>query len=320
MPAYSRLTREQRYTIETMHRNGSQQKDIAQTIGMHPSSVSRELRRLGEKHRYSCLKAQRHAEERFSAGKRCDTQLLTLAESKLCEEQWSPQQISAWMKINDHGTISHETIYQHVYRDKKAGGVLHTHLRHRCKSYRKRGSERERRGQLKDQIMIDQRPAIVDERTRLGDWEMDTVIGQPGGPVLVTMVERFSRYTLISLSTNKEAAAVGGSILESMGEHRDKVLTMTYDNGKEFAMHKMISEILKAEAFFAHPYHSWERGLNENTNGLIRQYFPKGTDFSKITAEQVRAVEMKLNRRPRKCLDYQTPHDIFHQPPIALAA
>src|SRR5690606_9849847 len=149
------------------------------------------------------------------------------------EEQWSPEQISGWMAREGHGSVSHETIYQHVYRDKAAGGDLHTSLRHRCKSYRKRGSERERRGQLKDQTMIDARPAVVEERSRIGDWEMDTVIGRPGGPVLVTMVERVSRYTLIALAASREAVEVGAAILEAMGRHRDQVLTMTYDNGKE---------------------------------------------------------------------------------------
>lgn len=321
MPIYSRLTREQRYTIEAMSRNGSQQKEIAEAIGKHPSTVSRELRRLGRDRDYCFLDAQRDANGRKHGGKCCDPELLALAASKLREEQWSPEQISAWIKREGHGGLSHETIYRHVYHDKAAGGDLHRHLRHRCKSYRKRGAERERRGRLKDQVMIDQRPAIVDERSRIGDWEMDTVIGRPGGPVLVTMVERVSRYTLIAIAASRDATEVGAAILTSMGEHRRKVLTKTYDNGKEFALHKLLAEILEAEAYFAHPYHSWERGLNENTNGLIRQYFPKGTDFAKVTAGQVKEVEIKLNRRPRKCLDYRTPHDIFNSPPpVAMAA
>jgi len=321
MPTYSRLTREERYTIDAMNRNGSQQKEIAAVIGKHPSTVCRELRRLGMDRDYCFLDAQRDADRRMNGGKCSDSKLLALAVSKLREEQWSPEQISAWMKREGHGELSHETIYRHVYRDKAAGGDLHLHLRHRCKSYRKRGAERERRGRLKDQVMIDQRPAIVGERSRIGDWEMDTVIGRPGGPVLVTMVERVSRYTLIAISASRDATEVGAAILSAMGEHRGKVLTQTYDNGKEFALHKLLAEILGAEAYFAHPYHSWERGLNENTNGLIRQYFPKGTDFAKVTAGQVKEVEMKLNRRPRKCLDYRTPHDIFNSPPpVALAA
>jgi len=169
--------------------------------------------------------------------------------------------------------------------------------------------------------MIDLRPPVVDERSRIGDWEMDTVIGRPGGPVLVTMVERFSRFTLIGLAASKEALEVSSAIIEATRGHRDKMLTTTNDNGKEFALHQLLAKILGADAYFAHPYHSWERGLNENTNGLIRQYFPKGTDFSNVSRHQIQAVQVKLNSRPRKCLDYQTPTDIFHEPlPIALAA
>ncbi len=321
MPTYSRLTREQRYTIEVMNCNGSSQKEIAETIGKHPTTVCRELRRVGLRSVYCHRSAQREAEQLQRGGKRVDAALLSYAADRLREEQWSPEQISAIMKREGRGSVSHETIYQHIYRDQAMGGDLHAHLRHRIKSYRKRGSGRELRGRLKDQVMIDQRPKVVDERMRLGDWEMDTVIGRPGGPVLVTMVERFSRYTVIRLASSKEALAVSAAIISGLKEHRDKVLTKTYDNGKEFAHHKLVAEILEAEAYFAHPYHSWERGLNENTNGLIRQYFPKGTDFTTITAAQVAEVEMKLNRRPRQCLDYQNPNDIFHStPPIALAA
>lgn len=321
MPRYSRLTREKRYTIEVMIRNGRSQKEIAATINVSGSTVSRELRRDGmSRDAYQCCRAEHHARSQPWRGYRVPGSLLSQVEEKL-SMQWSPQQISRTFLRRGIGSVSHETIYQHVYRDKRRGGGLHVHLRHRCKSYRKRGEGRERRGRLKDQVMIDQRPAVVDERSRLGDWEMDTVIGKPGGPVLVTMVERRSRYTLIALAGSKDSAEVGGAILGAMKEHRDKVLTMTYDNGKEFALHKLLGELLGAEAYFAHPYHSWERGLNENTNGLIRQYFPKGGDFRDLTPEQVGAVQDKLNSRPRKCLDYQTPNDIFHPPPpIALAA
>lgn len=183
MPTYSRLTREQRYTIEAMNRNGSPQNEIADAIGKHPSTVSRELRWLGVCRDYCSVEAQRDAESKTNGGKRCDAALLDLAASKLREDQWSPQQVSAWLVRQDHGRLSHETIYQHVCRDKAAWGDLHTHLRHRYKPYRKRGSERETRGRLKDQFMIDDRPGVVDERSRIGDWEMDTVIGEVWGPV-----------------------------------------------------------------------------------------------------------------------------------------
>lgn len=250
-----------------------------------------------------------------------DPNLLLLAAQKLREEQWSSQQISGWMRRHGHGSLSHETIYAMIYRDKESGGDLHLYLRHPAKSYRDRSAGKERRGQIKNQVMIDERPPIVDERKRLGDWEMDTVIGRPGGPVLVTMVERLSRFTLMRLVPSKQAIDVTATILEATKSHRDKVLSHTYDNGKEFAMHELLTDIMGAQAYFAHPYHSWERGLNENTNGLIRQYFPKKTDFSTITPKQVKEVQDKLNRRPRKCLDFITPNGIFFSPnPIALAA
>ncbi|MGC6581294.1 MAG: IS30 family transposase, partial [Akkermansiaceae bacterium] len=209
-----------------------------------------------------------------------------------------------------HGTLSHETIYAMVYRDQKSGGDLHQFLRYSAKSYRDRSAGKERWGRIKNQVTIDQRAQIVKERTRVGDWEMDTVIGRTGGPVLVTMAERRSCFTLIRLVPSKEATIVTAAMLEATKPYRDKVLSHTYDNSKEFAMHELLAEIMAAQAYSAHPYHSWERGLDENTNGLIRQYFPVKTDFLTITEKDVKEVQDKLNRRPRKCLDFQTPNDI----------
>lgn len=322
MKHYKRLTREQRYTIESMSRQQGSQESISRTIGVHSSSVGREFKRAGMNRQTYChLTAQKDADSREWAGRTLPPELLLAVEAKLCTDQWSPEQISRTFRKQGTGNVSHESIYQYIYRDKRAGGQLHTHLRHRCKSYRKRGLGRERRGRIKDQVMIDERPSVVQERSRVGDWEMDTVIGNPGGSVLVTMVERKSRYTLIALVDSKEAAAVTQGMLHSLRPCRDKVETMTFDNGKEFARHAHLAEQLEAKAYFAHPYHSWERGLNENTNGLIRQYFPKGSDFSKLTPKEVQRVEALLNSRPRKCLAYQTPNDIFHPPrPLALAA
>jgi transposase, IS30 family len=322
MPAYTRLTCQQRYTIEAMNRKKSPQKDIAATIGVSPSTISRELRRRGmTKEKYCHITAQHHADSHPWQGGRIAPELWEKVETKLRTEQWSPEQISQTFAKTDVGKVSHEAIYQHIYRDQQTGGGLHKHLRHRCKSYRKRGLGRERRGRIKNQVMIDERPPIVEERSRVGDWELDTIIGRPGGKVLVTMVERKSRYTFIGLAENKEAEEVTLKILTALTEHRQKVETMTFDNGKEFALHEHLAEILDAKTYFAHPYHSWERGLNENTNGLIRQYFRKGSSFDELTIEDVKRVETLLNTRPRKCLDYQTPNDIFHPPPpIALAA
>jgi IS30 family transposase len=322
MKSYHPLTREERYTIECLGRKGHDQSSIAEILGRHKSTLSRELKRNTMTLKSYChTTAQKRADHQAWGGKTIAPEVWAQVEIRLRENDSSPVQISCDLKKKAIASVSHETIYQYIYRDQKQGGGLHTHLRHRIKSYRKRGSGRERRGRLKDQIMIDQRPPVVDERSRLGDWEMDTMIGIPGGPVLVTMVERYSRYTVIELAASKEALNVSGAILEGLNPHRDKVLTTTYDNGKEFAHHKLVAELLDSSAYFAHPYHSWERGLNENTNGLIRQYFPKGFDFSKLQKEDVKRVQNKLNTRPRKCIDFDTPYDIFFSPPpVALAA
>jgi len=328
MPRYKRLTQEQRYTIERLLNNHESSARIAKTIGVSPSTISRELHRNGmTAQSYSYLKAQAHADQsqRDKDHHRTDPSLWKSIESYLTQEQWSPQQISGYLRSQGQQTPSHETIYRHIYQDQAAGGQLHQHLRHKIKSYKKRGSPQEKRGRIKNQRFINERPAIVEERSRLGDWEIDTVIGRPGGKVLVTMVERKSRLTLMGLARNKEAIAVSSVMIEKLLQHRGLVKTLTYDNGKEFARHELISEILEADGYFAHPYHSWERGLNENTNGLIRQYLPKGSSFDELSNEIIQAIEDKLNTRPRKTLDYKTPNSIFHnnsQPPpsVALAA
>jgi IS30 family transposase len=240
---------------------------------------------------------------------------------QLLLEDWSPEQISGWLDKEERVSISHEWIYQYVYRDKRQGGHLHTHLR--CqKKRRKRYGSNDRRGQIKGRVSIDSRPSIVDERKRIGDWEMDTVIGKLGGAVLVTMVERLSRFCLVMWAPNKTAEAVEGAIVKALHPLADRVHTLTYDNGKEFAYHAKISKALQAEGFFAHPYHSWERGLNENTNGLIRQYLPKKSSFDSLTEENIITIKNKLNNRPRKCLGFKTPNQVFLgiNPPVALAS
>ena len=180
-------------------------------------------------------------------------------------------------------------------------------------NHRSRVLVNERRGRIRDLRSIDERPAIVEARTRIGDWEIDTVIGTHCGSasVLVTAVERFSRYTLIAKAANKSAEAVTRALLAALAPHRKKVRTLTYDYGKEFSSHRIIDSILGSRGYFAHPYSSWERGLNENTNGLIRQYFPKKTNFDHVSERRIRTVQDKLNRRPRRCLDRNTPNHIY---------
>ena len=328
MPKYTRLTNEQRHTMETLLRKGQKPAAVARDLGVHRSSISRELSRNGMKpsnYRHDVAMRRATKEKSSKNTSTVDPAVWAHVERKLRNEQWSPEQISENLKKSvELPQVSHETIYRHIYLDKKAGGDLHQNLRHRIKSYKKRGAQKERRGRIRNAVSIDERPAIVNQKGRQGDWEMDTVIGRPGGAVLVTMVERKSRLLRVRLAASKEALAVSGGILEGLKSIKDQVQTLTYDNGKEFAKHELISDLLEAQGYFAHPYHSWERGLNENTNGLLRQYFPKKSSFDELTPERVLEVENLLNNRPRKCLDWQTPQDICfanaQPPPVALAS
>jgi IS30 family transposase len=207
--------------------------------------------------------------------------------------------------------ISHETIYQHILQDKYEGGYLYKHLRQSNKKRKKRYGSNSKRGQIKNRISIAERPSVVDAKARIGDWEIDTVIGKHQQGVLITLVERISKFTLIKQVANKTAEAVTARVISILKNIKHKVLTITADNSKEFAYHKQISMALKLDFYFAHPYHSWERGLNENTNGLIRQYFPKKTSFDSINDNDVETAMERLNSRPRKTLGFKTPNNIF---------
>ena len=312
MRSYTQLAEEQRYQIEALLKAGHNQTSIADTIGVHPSTIGRELKRNRGQRGYRGGQANGFADQRRQGKQKEQVSSETWAwVDQLLREDWSPEQVSSWLAENTGVSVSHEWIYQYVYADKRAGGDLFSHLR--CqKTRRKRYGSNDRRGQIKGRVSIDERPAVVDERSRIGDWEADTVIGKQGGPVLVTLVERRSRLSLIALAADKTAAAVKASILLLLKPVAAHVHTVTYDNGKEFAYHQEISKELQSDAYFAHPYHSWERGLNENTNGLIRQYLPKGTDFLGIPDSTIKAISDKLNSRPRKCLGFKTPRQVFY--------
>ena len=307
MRGYTQLTRDERYQIYALRKAGHSQKEIAEVLRRNPSTISRELGRNKGLKGYRPEQAHRLAQNRKKERDRTRIpESIWARVEQLLREDWSPEQISGWLTREEGVSVSHERIYQHVYEDKRRGGDLHRHLR--CqKPRRKRYGHYDRRGQIRERVPIDERPEVVEARSRIGDWEADTVIGKLGGAVLVTLVERRSRLSLIALAPNKTAKAVKAAILKVLQPLSAQVHTLTYDNGKEFAYHMEIAKVLKANGYFAHPYHSWERGLNENTNGLIRQYLPKGTDFNKLTDKQVLEIMDKLNNRPRKCLGYKTP-------------
>ena len=314
---YTHLTADERYQIDDLKREGYSQARIAKIIGRSASSLSRELNRnkgdRGWRPRQAHLKATERLIARGSANVRLASETAwDYAKQRLQDDQWSPEQISGRLKIEKLETISHETIYQRILEDKDNGGVLHLNLR--CKKKRKKryGSAKSKRGVIPDRVDIDERPAIVDSRKRIGDWEGDTIIGaHDGGAVIASMVERKSRYTILAKAENKTTAAVIGSINQRMLLIAALVLTVTFDNGREFSQHALMSLALDADIYFAKPYHSWERGLNENTNGLVRQYFPKGIPFDSITEKELQDVAKKLNNRPRKCLGYRTPFEVF---------
>jgi len=276
------------------------------------STISRELRRNCGQRGYRPKQAQALSLARMQArdnGRLIDADTWAFAEARL-GHYWSPEQISGYLKVNNLPGVSHESIYQRIYADKHAGGTLHRALR--CqKARKKRYGVRERRGTIPNQVSIEQRPAIVDQRERYGDWEGDLVIGAGQQQALVTLNERKSRYTLIGKVARKTAQAVSDTMISLLTPFSSFVHTLTTDNGKEFAQHERIADSIDAQFYFAHPYCSWERGANENMNGLIRQFFPKKMAFENITPKDITFAMDNLNHRPRKCLNFKTPHQVF---------
>lgn len=309
---YSHLTQEQRYQIYALLKEKTPQYRIAEIVGVHKSTISRELcRNAGAYGKYHPAQAHRLAldRRREKVPRRISDETWALVEDWLREE-WSPEQIAGWLKVTNLPRVSHERIYQHVQYDRDwRHGDLYKHLRHGKKRRRRYGSYK-RGGPIPDRLGIEERPEIVDQRMRLGDWEIDTVIGK-GPEAVVTIVERRSRLTRIARVACRGAENVEAATLGLLAPLAGKVNTITADNGGEFARHVHMASSLNASFFFAHPYSSWERGLNENTNGLIRQYFPKKTNFRDITDQEIQTVMDKLNNRPRKCLGFKTPNEVF---------
>ena len=312
MTAYTQLTQEQRYQISAMKKIGSSQKEIAEEIGVNKGTISREVRRNAGERGYRPKQAHEKAMERRPKAKaQIGAAVWEVVEEKL-RQDWSPEQVSGWLKREGRQSLSHEWIYQHILADKLAGGDLYSHLR--ChKKRRKRYGSYDRRGKLSNRVSIEERPELVEQRERLGDWEVDTLVGKGHRGALVSLVERKSRYTLLEPVERRQADLVRQASISLLLPFVDRVHTITGDNGKEFAEHRQIAETLKAVFYFAHPYSAWERGTNENTNGLVRQYFPKNTNFSKVTNAKALSAADKLNHRPRKCLAFRTPFEVFFE-------
>ena len=311
--SYNQLTENERYQIYILRKTGHTQQQIARQLERSPATISRELRRNKGLRGYRPGQAQKLTDARRQGAYKARTVTGEVQRQieALLRQQLSPQQVARYLEKHRGVSLHHETIYQLIYTDKASGGDLYTHLRVASKPYRKRYGKNDRRGTIKNRVSIEQRPTVVDRGNRVGDWEGDTIIVKNRKGALLTMVERKTLYTVIVLLTGKRADLLAEAAIEHMAHLKDHVKTITFDNGLEFAEHEAISKGLEASVYFAHPYASWERAINENTNGLIRQYFPKGTDFTEVTDEQVQFVMDRLNNRPRETRGGCSPNELF---------
>ena len=311
------ITQAQRYTICCMLKQGYKQVDIAAAIGKDKSVISKEIKRNSDKrngvykHELAQKKyAKRHKEK---PKRKRFTEDVQQAIELLLREDYSPEQVVGILKKQGKETVSIERIYQHIWEDKRNAGDLHTHLRRQGRKYRKRGASKDSRGIIRNRVSIDKRPVVVEKRARFGDLEVDLIIGKNHNQAILTVNDRASGMLKMKKVRSKESVVVTKAINEILEDWKPYLHTITADNGKEFAGHEQVAENLCIDYFFAHPYHSWERGSNENLNGLIRQYFTKGSDFTNLTDQRIKEVETKLNNRPRKRHKYENPIFVMEQ-------
>ena len=310
--SYTHLTREERYQIYALRKSRVSLSQIAELLGRSPSTIWREIQRNSGRRGYRPKQAHGLARtrEKQSRSRSRITARQWCAMERLLRQGWSPGQVAGRCRLEKGVSISHEWIYLYIYADKALGGGLWNCLRGR-KRYRKRyGRGRDRRGQIPGRVGIARRPAGANHRSRLGHWEADTVHGGRSG--VVTMVDRKSRFTRIGKVLQRAAAETRGAMkrrLESLGR---RVQSVTVDNGREFADHRGIARDLETHVYFADPYASWQRGTNENTNGLIREHLPKGRNLAHLGGPEIRKIENRLNHRPRRCLGYRTPHEVMY--------
>jgi len=313
---YTHLSQEERYHIEDLKGEGLSLHQIAESLGRSASTISRELRRNATKRGWSASQAHEKAHHRLVERgqgnvKKISEAAWEHAKTQLITYQWSPEQIAGRLKLEKKDGISHESIYQRIAQDKKAKGTLHTYLRCQKKRRRRYGTKGRGKPKIPNRVGIEERSKLVDERIHIGDWEGDTIIGAQCKGALVSSVERVSRFTILGKVSTKDPIKVAETFIDKLSPFKEFVHTMTLDNGGEFCLHEKFAKELDMKVYFATPYCSWERGTNENTNGLIRQYFKKKMNFDTITDDDIRRVEYKLNNRPRKCLGYKTPYEVF---------
>ncbi len=320
--SYTHLTIEGRYHITAYKSAGYKNNAIAKMLNVHPSTIGRELKRNAGRltGQYFPLGADNFAKERGriqseKANRTFDENVKSLI-IKYIKMDYSPEQTSAVLRIEHNIKYSLVSIYKYIDQDRANKGVLYTHLRHHGKRRAKYGNKY--KGRIKGRVSISLRPETVNDKARIGDFEADTIIGAGRKGAIITIVDRKSMYLMISVPSSKKADETAEKMVALLKPYKDKVHTITTDNGFEFAEHKKVSKSLECDYYFCHPYSSWERGLNENINGLIRQYIPKGSSFNSLTKKEIKRIENKLNHRPRKSLNWKTPYEVFHE--IELAA
>lgn len=308
------LTKEQRYQIEAYLECGKSKLFIAKTLGFDKSTIYKEIKRNSTKRgKYRAEIAQMYSDEkkdRYNYPRKFNDTIKRFIDEKIEKEQWSPEQITGYCRKNNIPMVSHERIYQYIRQDKAVGGNKYKNLRHRLK-HRKRPVSG-KNIVIKDKVLIDQRPDVINKKQRFGDWEIDTIVGKENKGAIVTIVERKTDFLMMKkLVAGKNAKELSKALIDMLLPYKSFIHSITSDNGTEFADHKTISKKLNTDFYFAHPYSSWERGLNEYTNKLIRQYIPKKSKFDSLTDMQITEIQYKLNRRPRKNLTYETPINLF---------
>lgn len=322
MTGYTQLTQVERYQIEALLAAQVSQKDIAAQLRRSSASISREVRRNLVDGMYRATTAGQLAVQRRrdKARRRIGPAVRGFVET-LLELDWSPEQISGWLARDMDVLVSHEWIYLHVYRDRAQGGRLHRHLR-TGRGRRKRRGGGGLRGRIVGAVSIHDRPAVVDRRSRFGDWEADTLEGRKGSGGLATLVERRSGALAAAKLPDGSADEMAYACIGLLSDCPRRVHTITADNGSEFHGHAEIAGALGARFYFADKHSPWQRGCNENANGLLRQYFPKGCDFRKVRQTEIDRAVDRLNNRPRKRLGWKTPNQVLYgiKPPVALGS
>ncbi|MBW2494522.1 MAG: IS30 family transposase [Deltaproteobacteria bacterium] len=313
---YHQITEQERYTIAALRQEGLCAAAIARRLGRHRSTISREYARNGSRwdNGYRPSRAQEQANGRRSRSRRNQRfdDLEWMLVDSLLQEQWSPEQAAGFLRKNGTVSISHETIYRHVWKDREHGGDLCKHLRCARKKRRKRYARYDSRGRLAGKRHISERPSWIERRSQVGHWEIDTVMGSGDGHCIVTLLERATGYMLIGKLASRTMEEATRRTIQLIRKHPEKFKTITADNGTEFHVYKKIENATGVKIYFATPYHSWERGSNENANGLIRQYLPKRKGMAHVTQHDCNKIAAKLNTRPRKRYDFETPEERFH--------